>query len=258
MKNSLWIKTALVGFSLTVCILFSACSSTALTNRSQLMLLNTQEEIALGEQSAKAVLKESKISDNKQQTQMIERVGKRIANVAERPDFAWEFYLLEDAQVNAFCLPGGKVFVYTGIMPLVASDDELAVILSHEIAHTILRHGAERMSMQTLQQIGGGLLGLVIGSQAPEFSNLFNQAYSMGSNVGIMLPFSRSHELEADRAGIILMQKAGYNPQAAISFWQKMSANSGGSSSDFLSTHPSDSKRITEIQKILNENGNNP
>lgn len=189
------------------------------------MLIDTKEEIALGEQSAKAVLNQSKISANRQQTQMIERVGKRIASVAERPDFSWEFYLLDEEQVNAFCLPGGKVFVYTGIMPLVANDDELAVILSHEIAHTVLRHGAERMSMQTLQQIGGGLLGFVIGTQAPGYSNLFNQAYSIGSNVGVMLPFSRSHELEADRAGIILMQKAGYNPQAAISFWQKMSAN---------------------------------
>lgn len=144
--------------ALIACMSFSACSSTALTNRSQLMLLNSQEEIALGEQSAKQVLQQSKVSNNQKQAQMIQRVGQRIADVAERPDFVWEFYLLEDEQVNAFCLPGGKVFVYTGLMPLVASDDELAVVLSHEIAHTILRHGAERMSMQTLQQIGGGLL----------------------------------------------------------------------------------------------------
>lgn len=216
------------------------------------MLLNTQEEVALGEQSAQKILKNSKLSTNKKQTQMVKRVGQKIANVAERPDFNWEFYLLEDKQVNAFCLPGGKVFVYTGLMPLAANDDELAVVLSHEIAHTILRHGAERMSMQTLQQIGGGLLGLVIGTQAPEYSNLFNQAYNFGSNVGVMLPFSRSHELEADKAGILLMQKAGYNPKAAISFWEKMAANGEKSSSDFLSTHPSDSKRIVEIEKILN------
>ncbi len=246
-----------IGLTFILCLFLNSCSSTALTNRSQLMLIDTKEEIALGEQSAKAVLNQSKISANRQQTQMIERVGKRIASVAERPDFSWEFYLLDEEQVNAFCLPGGKVFVYTGIMPLVANDDELAVILSHEIAHTVLRHGAERMSMQTLQQIGGGLLGFVIGTQAPGYSNLFNQAYSIGSNVGVMLPFSRSHELEADRAGIILMQKAGYNPQAAISFWQKMSANGKKSSSDFLSTHPSDSKRIMEIEKILNQQNKN-
>ncbi|WP_297809898.1 M48 family metallopeptidase [uncultured Helicobacter sp.] len=239
-------------FTFAFCFFLNACSSTTLTNRSQLMLLNTQEEVALGEQSAQKILKNSKLSTNKKQTQMVKRVGQKIANVAERPDFNWEFYLLEDKQVNAFCLPGGKVFVYTGLMPLAANDDELAVVLSHEIAHTILRHGAERMSMQTLQQIGGGLLGLVIGTQAPEYSNLFNQAYNFGSNVGVMLPFSRSHELEADKAGILLMQKAGYNPKAAISFWEKMAANGEKSSSDFLSTHPSDSKRIVEIEKILN------
>ncbi|WP_416861533.1 M48 family metalloprotease [Helicobacter ganmani] len=237
--------------ALIACMSFSACSSTALTNRSQLMLLNSQEEIALGEQSAKQVLQQSKVSNNQKQAQMIQRVGQRIADVAERPDFVWEFYLLEDEQVNAFCLPGGKVFVYTGLIPLVASDDELAVVLSHEIAHTILRHGAERMSMQTLQQIGGGLLGVIIGSAAPGYSNLFNQAYSIGSNVGVMLPFSRSHELEADKAGILLMQKAGYNPKAAISFWQKMSKNGEKNPSDFLSTHPNDSKRIAEIEKLL-------
>ncbi len=234
-------------------MLFNACSSTALTNRPQLMLLGAQEEIALGEQSAQEVLRQSKLSTDMQQTQMIQRVGQRIANVAERPDFTWEFYLLEEEQVNAFCLPGGKVFVYTGLMPLVANDDELAVVLSHEIAHTILRHGAERMSMQKIQSIGGGILGLVLSTQAPAYSDLFSQAYSIGSNVGIMLPFSRSHELEADKAGIMLMKKAGYNPQAAISFWQKMAANGEKSSLDFLSTHPNDSKRIAEIKKILAE-----
>lgn len=240
-------------FAFILSISFSACSSTALTNRSQLMLLNTQEEIALGEQSAKQVLQQSKISNNHKQAQMVQRVGQRIANVAERPDFSWEFYLLEDKQVNAFCLPGGKVFVYTGIMPLVASDDELAVVLSHEIAHTILRHGAERASMQTIQQVGGGILGVILDIAAPEYSKLAETAYNVGSNVGVMLPFSRSHELEADKAGIILMQKAGYNPQAAISFWQKMSDNGEKSSSDFFSTHPSDSKRIVEIKKLLTQ-----
>lgn len=238
-------------FACILCMVLNACSSTTLTNRPQLMLLGTKEEIALGEQSAQEVLQQSTLSTNMQQTQMVQRVGQRIANVAERPDFNWEFYLLEEKQVNAFCLPGGKVFVYTGLMPLIASDDELAVVLSHEIAHTILRHGAERMSMQTIQSIGGGILGIIVNAQAPGYSNLFSQAYNLGSNVGIMLPFSRSHELEADKAGILLMRKAGYDPQAAISFWQKMAANGEKSSLDFLSTHPNDSKRIAEIKKIL-------
>ncbi|MBX7489870.1 M48 family metallopeptidase [Helicobacter turcicus] len=231
-------------------IFFYACASTDYTNRSQLMLLSDKEEMALGEQSAKEILQNAKISRNAIQTKMVERVGVRIANVANRPDFKWEFHLLQGEQINAFCLPGGKVFVYTGLMDLVANDDELAVVLSHEIAHTILRHGAERMSMQNIRQIGGSLLGLIVQSQAPEYTSLFNQAYSVGSNVGVMLPFSRSHELEADKVGIALMQKAGYNTQAAITFWQKM-ATDEKDSSDFLSTHPSDTKRIQAIQEIL-------
>ncbi|KPH50960.1 hypothetical protein HPU229336_09485 [Helicobacter pullorum] len=227
-----------------------ACSSTLYTDRTQLMLLDQQQEVALGEQSANEILKSSKLSNNAKQKAMVNRVGQKIAAVADRPDFKWEFYLLEDNQQNAFCLPGGKVFVYSGIMELIENDDELAVVISHEVGHTILRHGAERMSMQMLQQLGGSLLGALLGNQYSEYSGLFNKAYNIGSNVGIMLPFSRSHELEADKVGIILMQKAGYNPKAALNFWQKMSAGKQ-SSSDFFSTHPSDSTRIQEIQKIL-------
>lgn len=232
-------------------IFFYGCASTDYTNRSQLMLLSNQQEISLGEQSAKEILKSAKISNNTTQIKMAQRVGSKIASVSNRPDFQWEFYVLEDKQINAFCLPGGKVFVYTGLLELVSNDDELAVVLSHEIAHTILRHGAERMSMQNIRQIGGSILGLVVQSQTPEYASLFNQAYNIGSNVGVMLPFSRSHELEADEVGITLMQKAGYNTQAAITFWQKMAAKSKGGS-DFLSTHPSDKKRIQTIKEILN------
>ncbi|WP_299546494.1 M48 family metallopeptidase [uncultured Helicobacter sp.] len=235
-----------------IAVFFCSCSSTDYTNRSQLMLLGEKEEIALGNRSAEAILKESKISHNQAFIQMTKRVGKRIANVSNRPDFKWEFYVLEDKQVNAFCLPGGKVFVYTGLLKLVNSDDELAVVLSHEIAHTILRHGAERMSMQNIRQISGSILGLIVQSQAPEYTSLFNQAYSIGSNVGVMLPFSRSHELEADKVGIALMQKAGYNTQAALIFWRKMAAN-GKNNLEILSTHPSDAKRIKEIEEILNK-----
>lgn len=231
---------------------FYACASTDYTNRTQLMLLDQKEEIALGERSAQEILKQSKISSNKTFTAMTQRVGSKIANAANRPDFKWEFYVIEGDQINAFCLPGGKVFVYTGLFELVSNDDELAVVLSHEIAHTILRHGAERMSMQNIRQIGGSLLGLLVQSTAPEYTSLFNEAYNVGSNVGVMLPFSRSHELEADKVGIALMQKTGYNTKAAIAFWEKMAANSKGNL-DILSTHPSDAKRIKAIQEILKQ-----
>ncbi len=229
----------------------NACTSTLYTDRSQIMLLDAQQEIALGEQNAKQILKNAKISNDNVLIQMIQRVGSRIAKGADRPDFQWEFYLLESPQINAFCLPGGKVFVYTGLMQIIANDDELAVVLSHEIAHAILRHGAERLSMQQLQQIGGSFLGMIVNATAPGYDGLFSQAYNLGSNVGVMLPFSRSHELEADEVGIILMQKAGYNPRAALTFWEKMTQSSKSNSTDFFSTHPSDSKRIEALQKIL-------
>ncbi|AWI34774.1 M48 family metallopeptidase [Helicobacter apodemus] len=232
---------------------FYACSSTDYTNRSRFMLLDEKEEKALGEQSAKEILKQSKLSFNKAQKEMVERVGWKIANVVKREDFEWKFYLIEEDQKNAFCLPGGKVFVYTGLMGIIDSDDELAVVISHEIAHALLRHGGERMSMQTLTQLGGNILGAIVGVQAPAYSSLINQAYNLGSNVGVILPFSRSHELEADKLGILLLQKAGYNPQAALSFWQKMSEDSN-KGSDFFSTHPSDSKRIEAIQNLLKDN----
>ncbi|WP_199770145.1 M48 family metallopeptidase [Helicobacter mesocricetorum] len=233
-------------------LFFYACSSTDYTNRTRLMLLDEKEEKALGEQSAKEILKQSKLSTNKSQTEMVERVGWRIANVSKREDFNWEFYLIEEEQKNAFCLPGGKVFVYTGLMNIIENDDELAVVMSHEVAHALLRHGGERMSMQTLTQLGGNILGVITGTQIPGYSSLINRAYNLGSSVGVILPFSRAHELEADKLGILLVQKAGYNPQAALSFWKKMSED-GNKGSDFFSTHPSDSKRIEAIQNILKE-----
>lgn len=192
---------------------FYACSSTDYTNRSRLMLLDEKEEKALGEQSAKEILKQSKLSFNKAQKEMVERVGWKIANVVKREDFEWEFYLIEEEQKNAFCLPGGKVFVYTGLMGIIDSDDELAVVISHEIAHALLRHGGERMSMQTLTQLGGNILGAIVGVQAPAYSSLINQAYNLGSNVGVILPFSRSHELEADKLGILLLQRRDIIPK---------------------------------------------
>ncbi|MDE5592143.1 MAG: M48 family metallopeptidase, partial [Helicobacter sp.] len=218
--------------------IFGACSSAYYTNRSQLILISESKEKALGEQSAKEILKQSRLSKNIRQRKMVERVGANIAKVSGREDFAWEFYLLEDAQYNAFCLPGGKVFVYSGLMEIISNDDELAVVLSHEIAHVLLRHGAERMSVQMITQFGGNILGSVVGAGNAMAQNVFSQVYGVGSNLGIILPFSRSHETEADRLGIFLMSKAGYNPQSTIIFWEKMSQK-GEDGVEFLSTHPS-------------------
>lgn len=234
-------------------LFFAACSTTTYTNRSQLMLIDEKEEAQLGLQSAKSILKESKVITNTAKSQQVKRVGEKIAKVANKPDFQWEFYLIDDEIINAFCLPGGKVFVYTGLMELVQNDDELAVVIGHEVAHAILRHGAERMSMQSIQGTLGGILGIVLDIATPSYSQAFQTAYGLGSNVGIMLPYSRSHELEADEVGILLMKEAGYNPQYALTFWKKMAEKSQGGNLDFLSTHPNDKERIQKIQTILNK-----
>lgn len=242
----LWIVSLFAMF-----FVFQACSTTNYTNRSQLMLMSQEEEAKLGAQSANEILKNSKVIKNTKDSKRVQDVSTRIAKATNRSDFEWEFYLIEGKEVNAFCLPGGKIFVYTGLLKLVDNDDELATVIGHEVAHALLRHGAERSSMQTIQQMGGNVLGLIISGAAPEYSSVFNLAYGVGSNVGVMLPFSRSHELEADEVGIVLMQRAGYDPKYALSFWQKMAQTSSGSQMEFLSTHPSDEKRIAQIKEIL-------
>lgn len=228
---------------------FSGCATTT-TGRSQLMLMNEDQEKQIGEQSAAEILKEAKISNNKTQTAQVRRVGQRIALAANKPDFEWEFHLLEDPTQNAFCLPGGKVFAYTGLMELVASDDELAVVMGHEVAHALLRHGAERASMGQIQNTLGGVLGVALDAfGVGQYKGVAGAAYNVGSNYAVMMPYSRSHELEADKLGVDLLIKAGYKGEAALSFWQKMSG--GNSGSDFFSTHPSDEKRIQQINSIL-------
>lgn len=169
-----------------------------------------------------------------------------------KPDFKWEFNLIEDNQANAFCLPGGKVVVYTGILKYAKNDDQLATVISHEIAHALARHGAERMSQSMIQQ-GVGMVGnIVIGTAAPQYQNAFNQAYGLGSNLGIMLPYGRMQESEADEIGIHLMYKAGFNINEAIKFWQNMSEGKSDGT-DFFSTHPNSNTRASDIQKVINK-----
>lgn len=224
--------------------------STTQTGRSQVMLMSESEEIRIGEQTRDEVLKKANISHDPAMLAMLYRVGKKISVAAEKPEFKWEFYLINDKSKNAFCLPGGKVFVYTGLMSIVANDDELATVLGHEVAHALLRHGAERSSVDKVRSGAGLVLAIIIQAAAPKYANIANSAFSVGSNALVMLPYSRSHELEADKYGITLMVRAGYDPRYALSFWQKMSANKS-SGNDFFSTHPSDEKRIKQIKEIL-------
>jgi predicted Zn-dependent protease len=192
----------------------------------------------------------------------VTRVGQKIAAATEAylnangmsdqvKNFAWEFNLVKDSQLNAFCMPGGKIVVYEGIMNIIASDDELAVVMGHEVAHAVAKHSNERLSQQKALEYGGAILGAVIQGQSQQTQNLAAQVFGLGANYGVMLPFSRKHETEADNMGLVLMTMAGYNPDCALTFWQKMSANSGNNKLEILSTHPSDATRIANLQKLL-------
>jgi predicted Zn-dependent protease len=202
-------------------------------------------------------LEENNVVDGTADARMINKVGQRISSAAERwltangypgylKDYQWEYHLVKDTLVNAWAMPGGKVVFYTGILPIAQGEKGIAVIMGHEVAHALADHGAQRMSAGTLQQIGAVAGNVAI--QDPQKRNLFNQAYGVGSTVGVMLPFSRSHETEADRIGLQIMAIAGYNPDEAAELWKRMKAKAGsGAPPEFLSTHPSNDTRINNL-----------
>ncbi len=234
--------------------LLAACETTPVTKRSQLILIPESQEIALGLTAYQQVLSESKLSTDPEKTAMLRRVGERIAAVANQPDYKWEFNLIEDdKQVNAFALPGGKVAVYTGILPLTQTEAGLATVLSHEVSHATARHGGERMTTGLLAQLGMVALdvGLAMKGQDPNTIKALNAAYGAGTQVGVLLPFSRKQESEADKIGLIYMAKAGYDPNEALHFWERMSKVDKKSPPEFLATHPSDETRVKQIKKWL-------
>lgn len=238
-------------------VVLSACATAPITGRHQLILVSPAQEAEMGVSAYKEVLSQSTVSRDAKTNELVERVGRRLAAVADRPDFQWEFKVIQDDKtVNAFCLPGGKVAVYTGILPVTQSEAGLAVVMGHEIGHAIARHGGERVSTALLAQVGEAGVVAALGSKDPETNKLVVGAYGVGAAVGVLLPFSRSQESEADHIGLILMAKAGYDPAEAVAFWQRMSALKGGKGSGlerFLSTHPSDEKRIGQIREWLPE-----
>ncbi len=231
-----------------------ACETAPYTGRKQFILLSPEEENTMGLQAYQEVVAQSRMSSKAAWAGMVERVGRRIAAVAERPDFQWEFRLIEDPTVNAFCLPGGKVAFYEGIMPVCADDTGVAVVMGHEVAHAMARHGGERVSQSMVAQLGTEVAAEVIGSKDPAVREMVAVGLGAGVNVGVMLPFSRKHESEADQIGLILMAKAGYDPRAAPKFWERMNAMAGGSRPpEFLSTHPNPETRIAQLQSWMPE-----
>jgi predicted Zn-dependent protease len=210
-------------------------------------------------------LKEHKLSINKKQTDMVKHVGARIQEAVERyfassgmssrlSGYKWEFNLVEDKEVNAWCMPGGKVVVYTGILPVTQGEGGLAVVMGHEIAHAVAEHGNERMSQGLLAQFGGMALAEALSSKPAATQQLWMTVYGVGAKYGAIMPYSRLQESEADHFGLIFMAMAGYDPNEAVSFWQRMSAQRGGPAPPaFLSTHPSDSARIDNIRRLIPE-----
>ncbi len=252
----------LIGLLVATLLLLTSCGSVPLTGRKQVLLVGDQEVLTASLTQYNDYIKSAKISTNQAQTAKVVRVGKKIAAATEAylkangleseiKNFSWEFNLVQSNDVNAFCMPGGKIVVYEGILPYTSTDDELAAIMGHEVAHAVAKHSNERMSQQLMTEYGAAILGTAISGTSSAVQNIAGTVYGLGAQYGVMLPYSRKHEYEADHMGLIFMAIAGYNPEAAISFWQKMAQGKGAGIPEFMSTHPSDASRIAQIQKYL-------
>ena len=265
-KNLIWSKGVVMSrFSLAIVIalLLTGCSTVPITGRSQLNLIPGSSMLSMSADQYGTFLKENKLSQNAQQTATVKRVGARIQDAVERyfvsaglqdhlKSYKWEFNLVEDKQVNAWCMPGGKVVVYTGILPVALDDAGLAVVMGHEIAHAIAEHGNERMSQGLIAQLGGTALSAALATKPEATRQLWMSVYGVGSQYGALMPYGRMQESEADHLGLVFMTMAGYDPNVAISFWERMAAQKGGQAQpEFLSTHPADATRIANIKRLI-------
>lgn len=244
-----------------------ACSTNPVTGRKQFKLVSEHELQDMAKQEYQQFLSSNKVVSPSadRDAEMVRRVGRRIADAVTTyyksrgleevlDGYNWQFNLVNSPEVNAWCMPGGKVVVYTGLLPVAQNEAALAVVLGHEISHALFQHGNERMSQGLAQQLGGAALSIALSNQPAATQNLFMQAYGVGSNLGVLLPFSRRQELEADHYGLIWAAMAGYNPQAAIPLWERMEkAGNGQAPPEFLSTHPSEGHRIEELKKFMPE-----
>lgn len=237
----------------SIFMIAAACAKVPVTGRRSLILVPDTQVQTLAADSYQSLLKESKLSDDAAQVKMVRDVGGRIAVVSHQPDFDWEFNVIADSgTVNAFCMPGGKVAFYTGILPICKNDTGVAVVMGHEVAHAIAKHGAERMSQGLLVTFGGITLDQALRKKPAETRQMANMAFGVAAGVGYVLPYGRMQESEADRIGLMYMAQAGYDPREAVAFWQRMSETSkGGQPPEFLSTHPSHETRINNLQKWM-------
>ncbi len=250
---------------LSALLLFVGCATVPLTERKSLNLVPQSQILTLSLDQYSKVIGQSKLSRDRKKVKMVRRVGKRIAGAAEDflrrsgmedriNDYKWEFNLIEDKKmVNAWCMPGGKVAVYTGILPYTRNEKGLAVVVGHEVAHAIARHGNERMSQGLLVNLGGMALSVALAEKPALTRQLSMAAFGLGASVGILLPYSRTHESEADRIGLTLMAMAGYDPREAVPFWRRMNKKTGARPPEFLSTHPAPETRIEDIKTYISE-----
>jgi predicted Zn-dependent protease len=258
-KGIIWIA-AWAGF-----LLLFSCATVPITERRAIHLVSDEEMTALSFQEYTKVIQQSKLSHNPAEVSMVKNVGVRIARATEDllkekgmaedvRNYKWEFNLIDDPKtVNAWCMPGGKVAVYTGILLVAKDETGLAVVMGHEIAHAVAKHGNERMSQGLLAQLGGVALSVALSTQPAATTDLFLSAYGLGTQVGVLLPYSRVHETEADKIGLALMARAGYDPREAVPFWKRMNEKGGSRPPEFLSTHPAPETRIREIEAYLPE-----
>lgn len=252
---------------LGICILglVYSCSTNPITGKKTFNIVSNSELFPSSFQQYGTFLSENKVVSGTPDAYRVEKVGTRIKLAAEkyvaylsRPnylkDYRWEYKLVDKKEVNAWCMPGGKIVVYSGILPITKDEAGLATVLGHEVSHALANHGAQRMSASQLQQLGAVGVSVATGNKSAETQDMWQKYYGLGSQVGVMLPFSRSHESEADKMGLTLMAIAGYNPDDAVLFWQRMSVHSGGSSTpEFLSTHPSDATRMANLKALITE-----
>ncbi|MBN2406200.1 MAG: M48 family metallopeptidase [Elusimicrobia bacterium] len=256
-RYRLWLAAAL-SF-----VVLEGCASVPLTGRRQMNLIPSSQMSAMGAGNYRQVMESSKLSGDRDKVEMIRRVGGKISAAAEKflkengrsedlKYYSWEYNLIDDDEtVNAWAMPGGKIAFYTGILKLATTEDEIAVIMGHEVGHVIANHGNERMSQMMLVQFGSIALNKMLEAKPEETKNIFLTAFGMSAQIGVLLPYSRKHEYEADWIGLKLMHDAEYDPYAAVEFWNKMIKLSSGSPPEFLSTHPSSSNRVEKMKQNI-------
>ncbi len=246
-------------------VLILSCQTVPITGRQQISLIPSENVLGMSYTNYSEFISKNKVIADSREAHMVKSVGVNIQNAVERyftntnmsdqlSGYKWEFNLVENKEINAWCMPGGKVVVYSGILPVTKDETGLAIVMGHEIAHAIARHGDERLSQGLLAQMGGAALSTALSQKPKETQELFLSAYGLGAQVGVLLPYSRLQESEADRLGLIFMAMAGYDPHPAVDFWKRMSASKQGAlPPEFLSTHPADESRIKNIQKLMPE-----